>query len=43
VALPPVHRDPCDRMIVAAALRHRLAIVTADTTIPRYPQVQAIW
>jgi PIN domain nuclease of toxin-antitoxin system len=43
VALPPIHRDRCDRMIVAAALRHCLPIVTADTTIPRYPDVTVVW
>lgn len=43
VLLPSIHRDPCDRMLVAAALRQRLAIVTADTTIASYPGVQVIW
>lgn len=43
VALPPIHRDPCDRMIIAAAQHHGLPIVTADTTIPRYPDVRVIW
>jgi PIN domain nuclease of toxin-antitoxin system len=42
-ALPPIHRDPCDRMIVASAQRHRLPIVTADTVIPRYPGITVLW
>lgn len=43
VTLPPIHRDPCDRMIIAAARRHCLPIITADTTMPRYPEVSVIW
>jgi len=43
VALPWIHRDPCDRMLVAAALRNRMPIITADTTIPTYPGVRVIW
>ena len=35
-ALPPLHRDPFDRMLVAQALAERLTIVTSDATIPRY-------
>ena len=30
------HRDPADRTIVATALLHRLAIVTADTSMAAY-------
>jgi PIN domain nuclease of toxin-antitoxin system len=43
VALPPIHRDPCDRLIVATALAHHARVVTADTTIPRYPGVTVVW
>lgn len=43
VALPPLHRDPCDRMIIAAALSHKLAIITADRVIPTYPGVKTVW
>jgi PIN domain nuclease of toxin-antitoxin system len=42
-ALPPIHRDPCDRMIVASAQRHRLPIVTADAIMPRYPAITVLW
>lgn len=35
--LPPVHRDPFDRMLVAQAMVERLTIVTRDPHIPRYP------
>lgn len=35
--LPPLHRDPFDRMLVAQAIAERLTIVTRDPDIPRYP------
>jgi PIN domain nuclease of toxin-antitoxin system len=35
--LPPHHRDPFDRMLVAQALAERLTIVTRDPEIARYP------
>lgn len=34
--LPPHHRDPFDRMLVAQAQAEGLAIVTGDRNIPRY-------
>jgi len=35
--LPPLHRDPFDRMLVAQAMAERLTIVTRDPDIARYP------
>jgi PIN domain nuclease of toxin-antitoxin system len=35
--LPPHHRDPFDRMLVAQAIAERLTIVTRDPDIARYP------
>lgn len=35
--LPPLHRDPFDRMLVAQAIAERLTIVTRDPDIARYP------
>lgn len=35
--LPPLHRDPFDRMLVCQAIEHRLSIVTADKAIRAYP------
>ncbi len=35
--LPLHHRDPFDRMLVAQAIVERLAIVTRDDAIARYP------
>ncbi|MCU0255145.1 MAG: type II toxin-antitoxin system VapC family toxin [Vicinamibacterales bacterium] len=42
-ALPPVHRDPIDRVIVAVALAHGLAVLTSDENIAGYPGVKTIW
>lgn len=35
--LPPLHRDPFDRMLIAQAMVEHLSIVTRDSDIPRYP------
>lgn len=35
-ALPPLHDDPFDRMLVAQAQIEGLTIVTRDAEIPRY-------
>jgi PIN domain nuclease of toxin-antitoxin system len=40
--LPPLHRDPFDRMLIAQAVAHGLAIVTPDPLIRQYP-VRVIW
>ncbi len=34
--LPPLHRDPFDRMLVAQALAEGLTLVTADTALQPY-------
>ena len=34
--LPPIHKDPCDRFIIATALAHRLRVVTADERFAQY-------
>ena len=41
--LPNIHRDPCDRIIVATALKHTMTIVTKDAILPRYPGVKTLW
>lgn len=38
-----IHRDPCDRMIIAAAIEHRSPVVTADQTFRKYPGLKVIW
>jgi PIN domain nuclease of toxin-antitoxin system len=43
VALPDIHNDPFDRILVAEALHHKCRIVTKDETIPLYPGVNAVW
>jgi PIN domain nuclease of toxin-antitoxin system len=35
-ALPPVHRDPFDRALIAQAAREGLTLVTADRLLERY-------
>ena len=35
-ALPPIHKDPLDRMLIAQAMVERLALVTVDGEIARY-------
>ena len=34
--LPPVHKDPCDRFVIAAALTRELPVVTADSRFASY-------
>lgn len=34
--LPPVHRDPCDRFIIASAVVHGLPVVTGDPRFREY-------
>lgn len=36
LTLPPVHRDPFDRMLIAQARTDRLTLVTRDTKIREY-------
>ena len=42
-ALPtPFHKDPLDRVLVAAARRHQLTLITADDRILRYHEVRTL-
>lgn len=41
-ALPPIHRDPVDRMLVAHAMALDATLVTADVTLRQYP-VATLW
>lgn len=41
--LPPIHRDPFDRILIATAQKHKMTILTKDRTIPTYPKVKAVW
>jgi PIN domain nuclease of toxin-antitoxin system len=40
--LPPVHRDPFDRLLIGQAIVHGLTIATPDPVIPKY-HVRTIW
>jgi len=40
--LPPIHRDPFDRMLICQALVGHFTLVTPDEDIRRYP-VRTLW
>jgi PIN domain nuclease of toxin-antitoxin system len=42
IALPDVHRDPFDRMLVAQAMTEGLTLVSGDRNLSRYP-VPVVW
>lgn len=35
--LPPIHKDPFDRLLVAQALAEGITLITADATVAAYP------
>jgi PIN domain nuclease of toxin-antitoxin system len=35
--LPPLHRDPFDRLLICQAIQHSMTLATVDTAIPAYP------
>lgn len=41
-SLPPIHRDPFDRLLIAQARHEHLTLVTRDRAIHRYP-VATLW
>ena len=42
-ALPLIHRDPFDRVLVALAQSEALVVLTSDQDIPKYPGIKTIW
>jgi PIN domain nuclease of toxin-antitoxin system len=42
-ALPPLHRDPFDRVIVALAQAYGFTVLTSDENIPKYAGVTTLW
>jgi PIN domain nuclease of toxin-antitoxin system len=42
-ALPSIHRDPFDRVLVLLAQTHALTVLTSDENIPNYPGVKTLW
>lgn len=43
VALPPLHNDPFDRVLIAECRLNRFALISADRVIPSYPDLEVIW
>lgn len=41
-ALPQIHRDPVDRMLVAHALHADMTVITSDRAIHDYP-IRTLW
>jgi PIN domain nuclease of toxin-antitoxin system len=37
VTLPPIHKDPFDRLLIAQATVEGITLLTSDETIARYP------
>ena len=42
-ALPPIHADPADRVVLATALHLRGTLLTPDPLIRAYPDVPVWW
>lgn len=42
-ALPFVHRDPFDRVIVALARTHGWTVLTSDDNIRKYQDIATLW
>jgi PIN domain nuclease of toxin-antitoxin system len=43
VALPAIHNDPFDRVLIAECGLSRLSLISADKTIAKYPGLHVIW
>jgi len=41
--LPPIHRDPCDRFLIATAQLAELLLITPDEMIRQYPALNVLW
>ena len=35
--LPPVHRDPFDRLLIAQAIQENMTLLSADSVFAHYP------
>jgi PIN domain nuclease of toxin-antitoxin system len=42
-ALPPLHHEPCDRIIIATASEFECRIVTSDALIGQYAEATVLW
>jgi PIN domain nuclease of toxin-antitoxin system len=43
VALPQLHNDPADRIIIATAALHRAPVLTSDGAFPAYTSIVVEW
>lgn len=41
--LPPIHTDPCDRIIIATAQEYNMRILTPDEHIQQYAKALCLW
>ncbi|HWO99016.1 MAG TPA: type II toxin-antitoxin system VapC family toxin [Methylococcus sp.] len=41
-ALPPIHRDSFDRLLICQAIEQGMALITPDAMIQRYP-IRTLW
>lgn len=41
--LPPLHKDPFDRLLIAQALVEHLVLVSRDPLVAQYPEVAILW
>jgi PIN domain nuclease of toxin-antitoxin system len=41
--LPPIHQDPFDRLLIAAAQVQNLTLATPDPLIRQYPDINTLW
>jgi len=42
-ALPPIHNDPFDRLLIATAQQHSFTFLTPDPKIHAYPNLKTAW
>lgn len=42
-ALPPIHKDPADRVLIATAVEHNLVILSPDEHFQKYKGLQVLW
>ena len=42
INLPPLHKDPFDRLIISQALQHDLVLMTEDKAVLAYPEIRVV-
>jgi len=43
VELPDIHNDPFDRILITECQTRGLSLVSCDSTLSRYPNLQVVW